>query len=298
MTRPDFPHIERFDRFMGATDSYANACAVLFGIPMDFTTSFRPGARGGPARIREVSYGLEEFSYHQGRDLSEVAFFDLGEVAVVNGNVSATLDRARVTAAKILVDNKLPIMIGGEHLCTLPVFQAVHVKYPDVALLHFDAHADLREDYLGERLSHATVMRRCCELIDPQSLFQFGIRSGTRAEYEFGRERANLFPGQVLAGLRHALPALAGRRVYVSIDIDVVDPAFAPGTGTPEPGGIPSTELIQAIKELSQADLSVVGVDIVEVAPSLDTTDRTAVLGAKLVREALLAFARPAGKGL
>lgn len=289
----EFPHIERFDRFMAAGDSYAAARAVIFGIPMDFTTSFRPGARGGPARIREVSYGLEEFSYHQARDLKDVKFYDLGEVAVAYGNVAATLERARLTTARLLADDKLPIMLGGEHLCTLPVFQAVHARYPDVVLLHFDAHADLRDDYLGERLSHAAVMRRCCELIEPKALYQFGIRSGTREEYEFGRQQANLFPGQVLPGLRQALPQLWGRRVYVSIDIDVVDPAYAPGTGTPEPGGIPSAELIQAIKEMGQADLNVVGLDIVEVAPSLDATDRTAVLGAKLVREALLAFAHP-----
>lgn len=291
MSRDGFEHIERYDRYMGAGENYPDARAVIFGIPMDFTTSFRPGTRFGPSRVREVSYGLETFSYHQGRDLEEVAFYDLGEVDVVFGNVSASLERARKTAEKIVQDGKLPFMVGGEHLVTLPVFQAVQAKYSDVALLHFDAHADLREDYLGERHSHASVMRRCCDLIDPKRLYQFGIRSGTREEYQFGRERANLYPGQVLTGLRQALPQVQDRPVYISIDIDVMDPAFAPGTGTPEPGGVTSAEMIQAIKEMGQAGLNVVGYDVVEVAPPLDTTDRTAMLGAKLIREGLLAFA-------
>jgi agmatinase len=155
-------------------------------------------------------------------------------------------------------------------------------------LLHFDAHADLREDYLGNPLSHAAVMRRCLDFLPPKNLFQFGIRSGTAEEYKLATEQCNLFPHEVLRPLREVLPTLGSRPIYISIDIDVMDPAFAPGTGTPEPGGISSREMIDAI--LAMKGLNVVGFDVVEVAPGLDETDRTVVLGAKLIREAILAF--------
>lgn len=283
--------LERLDRFMAARDSYAEARAVLFGIPMDFTTSYRPGTRFGPNRIREASYGVEEFSYHQEAELSQVAFHDLGDVAPVFGDPKTTLDRALAVSRRIVADGKLPFMLGGEHLVTLPVVQAVVEKYPDLVLLQFDAHADLREDYMGNPLSHACVMRRCLEAgVKPGNLYQFGIRSGTRDEYEFGRSQCRLYPHAVLEPLKQVLPELQGRPIYITIDIDVMDPAFAPGTGTPEPGGISSREMLSALHALK--GLNVVGFDVVEVAPNLDTSDRTVVLGALLIREALLAFAR------
>lgn len=285
-----FPHTERLDRFIAAGDDYAAARAVIYGIPMDFTTSFRPGTRFGPNRIREASYGIEEFSYHQLESLADRRFYDLGDVSAIFGDPAGTLDRALATARRLVADGKFPIMVGGEHLCTLPAFQAVAERYgQDLTLIQFDAHADLREDYLGNPLSHACVMRRCVELVSPKNLYQFGIRSGTRDEYEFGRTRCHLYPTEVLGPLRQVLPELQGRPVYVTIDIDVVDPAFAPGTGTPEPGGISSAELLAALRALR--GLQVVGFDVVEVAPTLDPSDRTAVLGALLIREAILAFA-------
>lgn len=280
--------VERTDRFMAARDRYEDARAILFGIPMDFTTSYRPGARFGPGRIREASYGVEEWSYHQRADLRDRAFYDLGDVAVVYGQVQEALDRAYAVARQIVGDGKVPFMLGGEHLCTVPVVRAVAERYPDLVLLQFDAHADLRDDYLGNPLSHACAMRRCLDFLPPDRLYQFGIRSGTRDEYEFGRTRCHLYPREVLAPLQRLVPALRGRPVYITIDIDVMDPAYAPGTGTPEPGGISSREMLDAIAAM--AGLQVVGFDVVEVAPQLDETDRTAVLAALLVREALLAF--------
>jgi len=286
----DLP-LERLDRYMGARDSYSEARAVLFGIPMDFTTSYRPGTRFGPGRIREASYGLEEFSYHQEASLQEVAFCDLGDVAVVFGDPKTTLDRALQVARRVVADGKLPFVLGGEHLVTLPVVQALLERYPDLVLLQFDAHADLREEYLGNPLSHACVMRRCLEAgVRPGHLFQFGIRSGTREEYDFGRRHCRLYPHEVLGPLRKVLAELEGRPVYITVDIDVMDPAYAPGTGTPEPGGVSSREMLTAIHAMR--GLNVVGFDVVEVAPNLDPSDRTVVLGALLIREALLAFAR------
>ncbi len=284
-----FPHIERLSDFMASSDDYAASKAVLFGIGQDFTTSYRPGTRFGPGRIREASYGLEEFSYHSLASLTDRTFFDLGDVAVVFGDVQETLRRAEAVARKIVRDSKLPMMMGGEHLVTLPCVKAVHEKYgDDLVLLQFDAHADLREDYLGNPLSHAAVMKRCLDFLPAQNLYQFGIRSGTAEEYEFGRTRCNLFPHEVLRPLKEVLPTLGRRPVYITIDIDVMDPAYAPGTGTPEPGGIDSREMIDAI--IAMKDLNVVGFDVVEVAPGLDETDRTVILGAKLIREAILAF--------
>lgn len=284
-----FPHIERLSDFMGASDDYASSKAVLFGIGQDFTTSYRPGTRFGPGRIREASYGIEEFSYHSLLNLADRTFFDLGDVAVVFGDPRTSLERAEQVARKIVTDGKLPLMMGGEHLVTLPCVRAVHAQYGnDLLLLQFDAHADLRADYLGNPLSHAAVMRRCLDFLPAGNLYQFGIRSGTAQEYQMGSTQCHLYPHEVLRPLKEVLPSLGRRPVYITIDIDVMDPAFAPGTGTPEPGGIDSREMIDAI--LAMKELNVVGFDVVEVAPGLDQTDRTVVLGAKLIREAILAF--------
>lgn len=268
-----FSHIERLSDFMSASDDYAASRAVIFGIGQDFTTSYRPGTRFGPARIREASYGVEEFSYHSLKSLADKQFFDLGDVAVIFGDAEKTLARAEQVARKIVQDDKLPFMLGGEHLVTLPCVRAVHEKYgTDLCLLQFDAHADLREDYLGNPLSHAAVMRRCLDFMSGKNLYQFGIRSGTADEYKLGSTECNLYPHEVLRPLKEVLPRLGRRPVYITIDIDVMDPAFAPGTGTPEPGGIHSREMIEAI--MAMKDLNVVGFDVVEVAPGLDHTDR------------------------
>lgn len=284
-----FSHIERLSDFMGASDDYEASKVVLFGIGQDFTTSYRPGTRFGPPRIREASYGVEEFSYHSLASLADKTFFDLGDVAVVFGDPKESLARAEQVARKIVQDGKLPMMLGGEHLVTLPVVKAMHEKYGnDLLLLQFDAHADLREDYLGNPYSHAAVMRRCLDFLPSKNLYQFGIRSGTADEYKFGKEQCNLHPHEVLRPLKEAMAAFGDRPIYITIDIDVMDPAFAPGTGTPEPGGITSREMIDAI--LALKGKNVVGFDVVEVAPGLDQTDRTVVLGAKLIREAILAF--------
>ena len=284
-----FSHIERLSDFLGASDGYESSPVVLFGIGQDFTTSFRPGTRFGPGRIREASYGIEEFSYHSLATLADKRFFDLGDVAVVFGDAKETLSRAEQVARKIVQDGKIPFMLGGEHLVTLPCVKAAYEKYGnDLLLIQFDAHADLREDYLGNPLSHAAVMRRCLDFLPAGNLYQFGIRSGTAEEYKLGSEQCHLFPHEVLRPLKQVIGEFRDRPLYITIDIDVVDPAFAPGTGTPEPGGITSREMIDAVIALKGQN--VVGFDIVEVAPGLDQTDRTVVLGAKLLREAILAF--------
>ncbi|HHW06443.1 MAG TPA: agmatinase [Clostridia bacterium] len=280
------PFVRRSLGFMGSQPDYATADFVLFGVPMDFTVSFQPGSRFGPQAIRNVSEGLEEYSFYQHRSLEEVRFFDAGDVDLPFGNVKASLARIEAVAQACHGDRKIPIALGGEHLVTLPLVQGAKAFFPDLAVFHFDAHADLRQDYLGEELSHATVMYQVAGLVGPENVYQFGIRSGTAEEYSFGKNNTNFFAHRVLEPLRGVVADWDGRPVYVTVDIDVVDPAFAPGTGTPEPGGCSSQEILEAL--LLVMKLPVVALDIVEVLPDKDVSQRTALLAAKLVREALI----------
>ena len=284
--------VERYSNFMGSASSYEEADTVIFGIPMDFTVSFRPGSRLGPQAVRNVSYGLEEYSVYVDKDLADYSFYDWGDVNLPMGNVPDSLARIGETTAKVLRDGKFPVIIGGEHLVTYPIVREFVRQYPDLTVVHFDAHADLREDYLGEVNSHATVMRKVCDLVGGRNVYQFGIRSGTREEFQYARENTNIFVGEVIEPLRRVVEQLGSSRpVYVTLDIDVVDPAFAPGTGTVEAGGCTSHEIIQAVHLLGQTN--VVGFDIVEVSPAFDHSERTALLAAKLIREAILTFTRP-----
>ncbi|HOV80078.1 MAG TPA: agmatinase, partial [Bacillota bacterium] len=242
--------VERHKGFMGSVEDYESAEIVLVGAPMEFTVSFRSGTWQGPQKIRQVSYGLEEYSVDLDRDLAGYSYFDAGDVVLPFGTVGENLRRIGRTAAQILRDGKLPLFLGGEHLISLAVIEAVYKKYPGLAVVHFDAHADLREEYLGERFSHATVMRRVAELIGGKNLYQFGVRSGTREEFEFARSNTNMYIKKLAGPLSGNITLLEGRPVYVSIDIDVVDPAYAPGTGTAEPGGCSAEEILQAVRML------------------------------------------------
>jgi len=282
--------IEKQGIFMGAHASYEEAQAVIIGLPMDYTVSYKPGARSGPLAIRNVSIALEEYSFYQDRSLDEFCYCDLGDLGLPFGNVGASLDLIEQATAFLLDDKKFPIFLGGEHLVSYPVIKAFAQRYPDLHILHFDAHADLRKDYYGEDRSHSTVMRKASEILGPGKVFQFGIRSGTKDEFEFARQNTRLHLQDVLEPLQAVLEELKGRPVYVSLDIDVVDPAYAPGTGTQEPGGCTSKEIIRAIHALGQLDI--VGFDLVEVCPQMDFSERTAILAAKLVREGILAFVK------
>lgn len=279
--------VEKCGGFMGACDSYDRARIVLVGAPMDYTVSFRPGTRQGPDRIRSVSVGMEEYSSYLDRDLADYAYVDLGNIILPFGRVRESLRRIGAVTGEILRSGKLPLVLGGEHLISLPVIEQAAALYPGLAVIQFDAHADLREDYLGETLSHATVMRQVAAVVGAKNVYQLGIRSGTRAEFAYARENTNLF-NDIAVPLASIRRDLAGRPVYVTLDIDVVDPAYAPGTGTPEPGGCTSAEIISALHQLE--GLQVVGFDLVEVSPVYDHSERTALLAAKLVREAILCF--------
>lgn len=255
---------------------------------MDLTVSFRPGSRLGPTRIREVSYGLEEYSLYLEDSLDNKLYCDVGDLDIPPGNVQRNLALIGDIVRRIFDDGKIPIFLGGEHLISLPIISEAVKKYPDLVVLHFDAHADLRDTYMGESLSHATVLRRICEKLKPKHLHQFGIRSGTREELEYSRKHTFMNMSKVLGPFLDLLPSLQGRDVYVTLDIDVVDPAFAPGTGTPEPGGCSSQEILEVASNLGNINL--VGFDLVEVSPHYDLSDRTSLLAAKVLRELLISL--------
>lgn len=279
--------------FIKSFPNYEESQVVLYGMPMDWTVSYRPGSRFGPARIREVSIGLEEYSAYLDRELEEVKYFDAGDIPLPFGNPQKSLDIIEDFVHKVLADGKFPLGMGGEHLVSWPVMKAVYNKYPDLAIIHMDAHTDLREHYEGEPLSHSTPIRKIAELIGPSNVYSFGIRSGMKEEFEWAKNAGmHISKFEVLEPLKEILPKLAGRPVYVTIDIDVLDPAHAPGTGTVDAGGITSRELLASIHEIARSNVNVVGADLVEVAPIYDNSEQTANTASKLIREMLLGWVK------
>lgn len=276
--------------FILSSEDYASAQAVIYGMPMDYTVSFRPGSRFGPAAIRRSSVGLEEYSPYLDRHLEDIRYFDAGDLLLPFGNAARSLDMIGNYVRGLLTDGKVPVGLGGEHLVSWPVIQQVYAKYPDLKIIHIDAHADLREQYEGEPLSHSTPIRKAANLIGGKNVYQFGIRSGMREEFAWGRDNVNFFPFDVLEPLKRVIGDFAGKPVYVTIDIDVLDPSAAPGTGTAEAGGITSKELLGAIHAIAGSGANVVGFDLVEVAPAYDPTEQTPIAAAKFIREMLLGF--------
>ncbi len=277
--------------FIKSHPNFQESKVVLFGMPMDWTVSYRPGSRFGPARIREVSIGLEEYSPYLDRELDELKYFDAGDIPLPFGNAQKSLDLIEEFVDEVLAAGKYPLGMGGEHLVSWPIIKAVYKKYPDLAVIHMDAHTDLRVEFEGEALSHATPIRKVAELIGPPNVYSFGIRSGIKEEFEWAKEMGmHISKFDVYEPLRKVLPQLAGRPVYVTIDIDVLDPAHAPGTGTVDAGGITSKELLAAIHEIARSEVKVVGADLVEVAPVYDVSEKTVNTASKLIREMLLGW--------
>lgn len=281
----------QLNQFIACDKPYAKADTVLFGAPYDSTTSFRPGTRFGPNAIRAESFGIETYSMLQDKDLmDDTRVFDAGDIELPFGAPAPALKLIEKKARKILRDGKRPFLLGGEHLVTLPVVKATLEKYPDLAILHFDAHADLREDYLGNPLSHACVLRRCHDLVGDGRIFQFGIRSGTREERRFmtdGHVTTELFSDTTLDAV---VKGLKGRPIYLTIDMDVLDPSEFPGTGTQEAGGFSYDQLVADLRLICR-ELKVVAIDNVELNPGLDPTGRSTALACKFLREELLALA-------
>ena len=282
------PNIETF---IGCDSSFEKARIVLFGAPFDSTTSFRPGARFGPSAMRHESFGLETYSPYQDKDLTDYRIFDSGDLELCFGSAELALLDIESRAEEILAAGKLPVLLGGEHLVTLGSVRAVCKRYPDLHVIHFDAHADLRDDYLGARLSHACVIRRCHDLLGDGRIHQFCIRSGDRAEFRFAKAHTDLHPFS-FEGLEQVVRELEKSQapVYFTIDLDCLDPAAFPGTGTPEAGGVTFPQLLEAIRLVSRT--RVVAADVNELAPMLDSSGVSTAAACKVLRELLLALSK------
>lgn len=276
--------------FIACESNFEDARAVIFGAPFDGTTSFRPGTRFGPSAIRGESDGIETYSPYQNRDLEDISVFDSGDLYFPFGNPKAVLDMIEARTQEILVADKMPVMLGGEHLVTLGAVRAMVKKYPNLHIIHFDAHADLREAYLGEQLSHASVLRRCWDLVGDGHIHQFGIRSGERAEFDFAFAHTDFHPFNVKDVLDVVLGLDSEVPVYVTVDLDVLDPSLFSGTGTPEAGGIFFPDLEEALLALEA--LNVVGFDINELSPPYDTSGVSTAVACKVLREMLLAYVK------
>ncbi|AVB76632.1 agmatinase [Methanococcus maripaludis] len=281
-------YFEDYSKFLTAYDTFNDADFVIFGIPFDATTSYKPGARFGPDEVRNASWGLETFSPILKKDLIDVKICDKYNL-LMEGNQSEIINRAYGASKDILEAKKIPVMIGGEHSVTYPVVKAVKSVYDDFAVIHFDAHCDLREEYMGNEQSHASVIRRTYDLTE--DIFQFGIRSGDQDEWEFGWKNTNISMEMPTKDDIKKIKELE-KPVYVTIDIDVLDPAFVPGTGTPEPCGFTPKELINSLYLLEEIKEKIVGFDVVEVSPHYDIGKITSVTAAKIIRELILTISK------
>ena len=276
------------ETFLGCDANYEESKIVIFGAPFDSTTSYRPGTRFASRVMRAESYGLETYSPYQNLDVTDYKIFDGGDLELCFGDTNLALDDIKNFAGKIFADEKIPVMIGGEHLVTLGMFKAAVAKYPDINVIHFDAHTDLRDDYLGAKLSHATVIRRIYDIVGDGKIFQFGIRSGDRPEFEFAAKHTFLQKFN-FDGLEKAIAEVKGKPIYLTIDLDVLDPSVFPGTGTPEAGGVTFLELLNAALKVIRSG-KVVAVDLLELSPPYDPSGISTATALKILREIILAL--------
>ena len=266
--------------WIGSVDTYSESDIVMVGLPFDGTCSYRPGSRFAPERLRLASWGLEDYSPTYDKHLDETKFYDAGELEFPLGNTEKTLSLIESNASHIFNDNKKYLGIGGEHLVTFPAVKACKEKYGNLGIIHFDAHTDLREDYLGEKLSHASVMRRIGEIVGFENIKQIGIRSGLKEEFDLMKEYNTLVKD------KKDIEVLRGKKIFLTIDVDVLDPSVMPGTGTPEPDGLLYRELAEWIYYLK--DFDIVGADIVELAPDYDKSEVSTAIVTKIVRDVLM----------
>ncbi|MEM2878080.1 MAG: agmatinase [Candidatus Hadarchaeales archaeon] len=273
--------------FGGFDEPYDRANVVFLGVPLDVTSSYRSGYRFAPASIRAASANIETYLTSAKLDVFEkLNISDLGDLVVTPTDLNATGERMVAILKEILYSGKIPAILGGEHTLTYFSMKAVG----DVFLIHLDAHRDLRDEYMGDRLCHATVMRRVLDTLSPGKLIQIGIRSCSKEEDEiklevYSSEEVSEDPDRVAALVEKKVGKAP---VYLSIDIDVLDPAFAPGVATPEPGGISSTDLFRLLRRFGRMNLK--GFDVVELTPPHDN-GITAFAAAKAAYEVLGALA-------
>ncbi len=263
--------------YMGSRDAAGPGASILLGCPLDATSCFRAGTRFAPESIRKASWTLETYSPYLKADLDEIAFHDAGSLELRQGDLSFSLEAIEAAVAEIGQNGSKPLLLGGEHLITYPALKALKGRFEGIQIVHFDAHCDLRNEYEGQRLSHATVMKRVSDL-GGSKVFSIGIRSGTRQEFE----------EVLLVGSPQLLAARLAREkpIYVTFDMDVLDPSCAPGVTTPEPGGLSFNEVMEYFSVLKGKDI--IGADIVELSPDYDTTLVSSISAAKIAREMLM----------
>lgn len=278
-------YFEDFSKYICAYSNFEDSEYVIIGIPYDGTTSFKPGTRFAPDEVRKASWGLETYSPILKKDLIDLNVCDIGNI-IMDGSQKEIFNRIYSATKDILKSGKKLITIGGEHSITYPIFKGIVDYYnEDIILIQFDAHCDLRNEYLGNKYSHASVIRRCHQ--HTEDIYQFGIRSGDREEWEYGWKNTNIsmdLPNKdVVKEIRDK-----DKKIYITVDIDVLDPAYAPGTGTPEPCGFSSKELINALYLFGDLKDRIVGFDVVEISPPYDIGGITSIMGAKIIREFIL----------
>jgi len=276
--------------FISSKASFPESQAVILGCPFDGTASFRPGARFGPSAIRRASWGIETYSPYLKQDLSQLRLHDMGDLELPLGEKNTSLSMIREAVRRILSAKKFPILLGGDHLISLPAVEQVLKTYPRLHIVHIDAHTDLREEYLGEVFSHSTVMRKTVDRLGKGRLFQIGIRSGTKEEFALAQRMKSIVPANHNS-LRAMVKHIGKQPVYVSVDLDVIDPGLLPGVGTPEPGGLTFQGFISILKELQR--LHVVGFDLVELTPDYDPTQISSVTASVILREMILTLCHP-----
>ncbi len=272
-------------KFIGSKENIENCDIVLVGLPFDGTSSFKSGSRFAPNSVRIYSDVLETYSPVFDKDIENVNFYDYGDICITVNNFQKFSQQVHNTYSELLKQSKRILSVGGEHLVTLPVVSAYKEFFENFKLIHIDAHADLRDNYLDEKFSHATVMRRISEVIKPEGIYQFGMRSGTKDEFVFAKNNTKFQPFHLNDNLNF-IDELKGKKVYITIDLDILDPSVFPGTGTPEPGGVSFKELENFLKKLYNLDI--IGADVVELLPDNDTSGISSVVAAKVIRELLI----------
>lgn len=276
------PFLDR--TWMGQNPDYNTANIIMLGLPFDGTVSYRSGSRFAPEQIRLASWGLEEYSPRFDKDINDCNFHDIGDLEFPLGNTVKSLELIKDNVKQIYDDGKRLLGIGGEHLVTYPEIVAISDVYgDDLAIVHFDAHTDLRDEYMGEKLSHSAVIKLCSRYVRPENIKQIGIRSGMKEEWEF-MKRNNTFIKD--NNDYKSLDCLLDKKVFITVDLDVLDPSVMSGTGTPESGGMSFNELMGWFEYLKKFDI--IGADVVELAPDYDTSGCSTAVATKVIRELLM----------
>ena len=293
MTKSNLKDLSLFNNdgaiFMGAQRGFDQCSVSLLGVPYDGTCCFRPGARFGPSAVREDSYGIETYCPQLNLDLEDINFADIGSLDVPLGDAKLTLDYISDATNILLKNNLKPLIIGGEHSITIGIIKSIITNYPDLIMLQLDAHADLRDEWLGSKFSHACTMKRCLEILPSKKIFQVGIRSGTKSEFIEMNNSKRLIQhtlGENAKFLEEALKSFKGRPIYLTFDLDWFDPSVMPGTGTPEPGGYFWGDFAAIINVIKSHNL--IGADVVELSPKLDNTGISSILAAKVIRSLIM----------